>query len=178
MNKEFSIYDSPLSEDTKKIRRNLLIASSLCIFISITNHLPSSFALWGAKLDANQQPIVGWFIFSITAYLYLHFFASAGVEIAKWFQPFYEGIVEKRKLLKHPAFDETDWMEFLGPDDPHDLENVKKMAKSEAKAFVEKKLRHLYKLIYLKLTMEAVLPVLVGGYALIKLVLLLNNVSN
>ncbi len=177
MSIHFTIYDSPFSEDTKKIRRNLLVASCICIFIGITNQLPSSFALWGAKFNADQQPLVGWFIFSVTVYLYLHFIAAAGVEIAKWVQPFYEGVIEKKKLLQHPAFDETDWIEFLGSDDHHDLEQVQKMAKAEAKIYVQKRLRHLYSLIYLQLAIEALIPIFVGAYALIDLFLLVNKVS-
>jgi len=172
------MYDSPFSEDTKKIRRNLLIASCICIFIGMTNQLPSTFALWGAKFNAEQQHIVGWFIVSVTAYLFLHFIAVAGVEIAKWVQPFYEGVVEKKKLLQHPAYDETDWIELFGPEDPHDLDQVEKIAKSEAKQHVQKRLRHLYSLIYLQLFMEAVIPVAVGAFALIKLSLLVVNVSS
>lgn len=178
MNKQFDIYNGPLSEDTKKIRRNLLIASCVCVFIGISEQLPTSFALWGAKLDSNQQPLIGWFIFTITSYLYLHFISSAGVEIAKWIQPFYESLREKEKLLKHPAFDETDWIELLDSDDPHNIEHVQKMATAEARYYVSNKLRHLYRLIYIQLAIEAIAPIIIGGYALIVLAVLIFNMPS
>ena len=142
----------------------------------MTNQLPSSFALWGAKFNSNQQSVVGWLIFSTTAYLYLHFIAVAGVEIAKWIQPFYEAVVAKRKLLKHPEIDETDWMDILSPDEKQDVEQFAKMAKKEAYLYVQKKLRYLYGLIYLQLIIEAVVPIIIGAFGLIKLASVIKNV--
>ena len=175
MNKSFSIYESPFSEDTKKTRRNVLIASCVCIFIGMTNQLPSSFSLWGATFDSNQQTIVGWLLFSVTLYLYLHFLAVAGLEVAKWIRPFYEGVVTKNKLQKHAAFDETDWLELFEEDNMDELEYIKQMAKEEAKFHVQKKLRYLYGLVYLQLTIELLVPVLLGAFGLIKLVILINE---
>ncbi len=169
MNKNPSIYDSPFSEDTKKIRRNLLIASSISIFIGMTNQLPSTFALWGAKFDSDQQTTVGWLLFSANFYLYLQFIATAGVEIAKWLQPFYEKVIVRKKLMQHPAFDETDWLDYFDFDDDEDLEKVKAMAKTQAETYVKNKLRHLYGLIYLQLIMDALIPLLLGAFALAKL---------
>ena len=108
MKNTFSIYDSPLSEETKRIKRNLLIASCVCIFISMTNQLPTTFSLWGAQFDTKQQEIVGWLLFSITLYFYLHFIAVAGIEISKWIQPFYEAVITRNRLIKNPEFDNTD----------------------------------------------------------------------
>lgn len=170
MNKKFSIYDSPLSDETKKIRRNTLISSSICIFIGMTHQLPCSFALWGAKFTSAQQTTIGWLLFSITLYLFLHLIASAGIEIAKWVQPFYEAIITKRSLLRHPAFDETDWMKLFRGDNIHDIE---KEAKSEARLHVQRRLRHLYNLIYLKLIIEIILPLVVGATGLVMLISLI-----
>ena len=175
---EFSIYDSPLSEDTKKVRRNLLISSCICIFISMTNELPSSFALWGAKFNLSQQLTVGWLLFSVTTYLFLHFFTAAGVEVARWIQPFYEGVVTKKKLLEHPAFDETDWIEFLRPENSQDKKEIEKATVSEAKIYVSKRLRYLYNLIYLQLTIEILLPIIIGLVGMYNLFMLVNNVQN
>ena len=175
MNDIFSIYDSPFTDETKKLRRNLLIASSVCIFISMTNHLPTSFALWGAKFDSQQQTVVGWLLFFITLYLFLHFFASACVELAKWIQPFYEGIVAKKRILQHPDYDKTDWEEFLREDEPAD---IIESAKKYAHIHVEKRLKHLYNFIYLKLVIEIFIPVAIGIFGLLTLAFEIIEQSN
>ena len=178
MNKKFSIYDSPFSEETKRIKRNVLVASSICIFIGLTNQLPASFTLWGAEFDTKQQIMVGWFLFSVTAYFYIYFVSNAGIEIAKWIQPFYIGVVKRKKLLKHPAFDETDWMSFLQPYDEHSIEHITALAENEAEIYVKKRLRYLYGLIYLKLITEALVPLLIGAFGLIELLILICNSYN
>jgi hypothetical protein len=170
MKNTFSIYDSPFSDETKRLRRNVIFASSICIFIGMTRHLPSSFALWGAQFSSAQQTTIGWLLFSITLYLFLHFFASACIEVAKWAQPFYEGVVAKKNILRHPEYDETDWMELFRDDEPAD---VVESAKNQAHIHVTKKLRHLYNFVYLKLFIEVLLPVAIGAIGLTKLALLL-----
>ena len=175
MNDSFSIYDSPLSEESKRLRRNVLFASSVCIFISMTEQLPSSFALWGASFSSGQQTTVGWLLFSVTLYLFLHFLSSAGIEVAKWVQPFYEGVVAKERILKHPEYDETDWMELFGDGEPLDIVSS---AKKQAHIHVEKKLRHVYRLIYLKLIIEIILPIVIGAIGLIQLAMLISCVGN
>ncbi len=178
MNKKFSIYDSPFSEETKKIKRNVLVASCVCIFISMTNQLPTSFVLWGADFDVKQQTIVGWLLFSITSYFYIHFLSNAGIEIAKWIQPFYIGIVKRNKLLKHPAYDATDWMNILKPYDENSIEYISALAENEAKEYVDKKLKYLFGLIYLKLVTEVLVPLLVGAFGLVSLLMLINFSQN
>jgi hypothetical protein len=176
MNNAFSIYDSPFSEETKKLRRNLLFASSVCIFIGLTNHLPSSFGLWGAKFDTQQQTVISWLLLSLTLYHFLHFFASASIELAKWIQPFYEGLVAKKRALKHPDYDETDWEELLREDDP-DPEGIVAFAKIHAQIHVEKRLRYLYNFIYLKLFIEILLPIAIGIFGLINIASEINDAA-
>jgi hypothetical protein len=121
MNKDFSIYDSPFSDETKRIRRNSLLASGLCLFIGLTGELPEKFALFGVTFSSAQQNTLGWFIFSVSLYFFVHFMSVACVEIARWIHPFYAGVLARRKLLKHPAFDITDFVNVGGPIDKHDI---------------------------------------------------------
>ena len=141
----------------------------------MTNQLPTTFSLWGAQFDTKQQEIVGWLLFSITLYFYLHFIAVAGIEISKWIQPFYEAVITRNRLIKNPEFDNTDWMALFSTDGDKSMEE---RAKKEAFIHVQKKLRHLNNLVYLKLIIEILLPFVVGLIALTLLVKLITSVPN
>ena len=175
MNKEFSIYDSPFSDETKKLRLNSLLATGLCLFIGITGELPEKFALFGVSFTSAQQNILGWFIFSVAAYIFLHFTSLAAIEIAKWIQPFCVYVLTKRELLKHPAFDETDFMNIPGPYNDQDRNEIAAAAEEESEWKVQKVLKFLYNLVYLKLAIEILAPFIIGVWGLFKLLQLITN---
>ncbi len=166
MSNQLSIYESPYSEETKKVKRNVLLISSFCLLVSVTEELPSSFALFGAKFDTAQQITLGWFLFGVALYTYLHFLGLAGVEIAKWLQPFLETVESRRLLLRHPAFDESYWYDTFGPVDEQNLDQVAEEAAREARYKVVRRLRYLYRLVYLRLILEVLVPLVVGGAGL------------
>ena len=56
---DFTIYESPFSDETKKLRLNSLLASMLCLFIGLTKQLPSQFSFLGIKFTSAQQGLVG-----------------------------------------------------------------------------------------------------------------------
>lgn len=175
MDTNFSIYKNPLSSETLALRRNALLAASLCFFIGSTNELPKSFALFGINFNPAQQSSLGWFIFCVTLYFFIHFLASALVEVAAWIKPFLEVILTKKILLEHPAFDETSFLDIHEPPDDNDLSSVYDAAESQARCLTEKRLRHLHCFIYLKLLLEIVLPIIIGIVGLFKLGCLLKN---
>ena len=167
------IYESPFSDETKKLRLNSLLASGLCLFVGLTGELPEKFSLFGVSFTSSQQNILGWFIFSVAAYLYLHFLSVACVEIAKWIHPFYVAMFTKKKLLEHPAFDETDFMNLPGPFDEQDRNDIAEEIELRSKWHVQGRLKYLYNLVYLKLTIEVIVPFVIGAWGLFELLQLI-----
>ena len=171
-----SLYTSPLSEETKIIRRNNLFASSVCIFIGMTNELPTSFALWGATFTPEQQTTVGWLLLSVTAYLFIHFLSLASIEVAKWIQPFYEHSVTKKELMHLPNYnhDVTDWVGILGAADKDVDAAVVEEIKENSRSHVENRLKYFYKFVYLRLFIEVIFPIIIslsGLYLMLPLIL-------
>jgi len=175
MNKEFSIYDSPFSDETKKIRRNSLLASGLCLFVGLTGEIPEKLSLLGVSFTSAQKNILGWFMFAVALYLFLHFVSVACIETAKWIHPFYVRVLTKRKLLKHPAFNETDFMNIPGPFNEQDRNEIAAEAKEESEWRAQRKLKYLYNLIYLKLIIEVLVPMIIGVWGLLELVQLIRE---
>ncbi|WP_429012748.1 hypothetical protein [Aeromonas hydrophila] len=175
MDKKFSIYESPLSDETKVLRRNSLLLSGLCLFIAITGELPSQFALLGVSFSANQQGLIGWFILAVAVYFFLHFISMASVEVARWIHPIYRSAVTKKTLLEDysHAFDEEDFVNIPGQVNEQDKNDMYKNAKEYADVHVTSKLRWLYSLIYLKLTIEILVPVLIGLSSMIMILFML-----
>jgi len=161
-----NIYKGPFSDETKKLKRNLLLASIVSSFIGFTKELPRSISLLGISIDSTKQILVGWFIFFITLYFFLHFLAVACPELARWLQPFYQSKYKKEELLKHPAFDITDFLDIPSPVDEYDVSSVVEGAEYDAKYKAMGKLKILYKFVYLKLFIEIILPVLFALFGL------------
>ena len=178
MNKEFSIYDSPFSEETKKIRRNSLVLSGLSLFIGLSGNLPKELSLFGLTFTPLQQNIIGWFILAVALYHYLHFLSVALVELAKWIHPFYAELLTKKRLVKHhPAFDETDFMDIPDPNSEYDKGTIYENTKKEYIWQTQNKLKYLYNWVYLKLVIEIIVPIIIGTWGLIELFNLITNYS-
>ena len=179
MTDKFSIYDSPLSDETKKIRRNSVLASVLCLFIGITAELPKKFALLGVGFESpQQQSTLGWFLFSVSAYLLIHFVSVAGVEVAKWIHPFFTQNIAKQELLQHPAFDESDFYDLWDKFEEQDKNRIRKAVTEQSEWDAGVKLKYLYRLVYLRLLVEIVVPVVLGSYGLFKLARLITSLTN
>ncbi len=178
MNTDFSIYNSPFSDETKKIRRNSLLASGLSLFIGLSGNLPEKFALLGVTFTTTQQNIFGWFIFSTSLYLFLHFISVGSVEIAKWLHPYYVRSLTKKEVLKHGAFDETDFINLPGPDNEQDKSKIYAQAEEESEWYTKKRLKYLYNLVYLKLIIEVLVPFAIGAWGLYSLFQLITNRSS
>lgn len=169
MTNNFSIFDSPFSDETKKLRINSLLSSGVCLFIGLTGEIPDKFSLLGMSFTSKQQNILGWFLITVTIYLFLHFISMASIEIAKWIKPFYHEALRKKKLLGHPAFDEADFRDSLGPPDYYNLDYVRNEADLEAKWETEKRLRYLFNFVYLRLIIEIIIPLVIGCWGIISL---------
>tara|TARA_R110000764_G_scaffold53078_1_gene115329 strand:+ start:1854 stop:2396 length:543 start_codon:yes stop_codon:yes gene_type:complete len=179
MKKEFSIYENPLSEETMKLRRNAIISAVVCLFISFSGALPTKISAIGLTFDkVEQQAILGWFIFFISLYLFLHFVSNAFVEVAKWLQPYIQSKVYKTELLKHPRFDETYFISQTDMGYSSDEQNANIISNCEysnAEYTTKNKLKSLYFFIYLKLFIEIALPLILGMFGLFKLCVLIIN---
>jgi hypothetical protein len=177
MSEIFSIYDSPFSDETKVLRRNSLILSGICLFIGVTGELPSKFALLGVSFSTPQQNVIGWFLFSVLGYFYLHFLSNAAVEIAKWVHPFFKIISAKEIMLSQysHAFDENDFENIPDQVNEQDKKDMQADAISTADWQVKNRLRWLYKMIYIKLIIEILAPVCFGIWAMVQLLVLITS---
>ncbi|MGK0399387.1 MAG: hypothetical protein ACJA0I_001689 [Gammaproteobacteria bacterium] len=177
MSETFSIYDSPFSDETKVLRRNSLLLSGICLFIGLTGELPSKFALLGVSFTTPQQNIIGWFLFAVLGYFYLHFISNAAVEVAKWIHPFFKIISAKKIMLtRYPhAFGEEDFADIPAQVNEQDKKDMQADALSAADWQITNKLSWLYRMIYLKLTIEVVAPVFLGVWAMVQLFVLITN---
>ena len=173
MEEKFNLFKNPLSSETLTLRRNTLISSSICIFIGYTEELPKSFALFGINFNPSQQNDIGWFIFCFAFYFYFHFVSNASVELAKWIKPILIKKHLRKELLRHPAFDEQDFIDISEPVDDYDLESVKEAAMKEAQWITQRQLSFQYWFIYIKLFFEIVVPFVIGIVGLFLLVRLL-----
>jgi hypothetical protein len=93
-------------------------------------------------------------------------------------QPFYARVLTKRELLKHPAYGVTDWEGFHDPINHHDLNVVSAAAQYEAEWQYSKNLRPLCGMIYLKLFIDMLVPLVVGIRGLIELPIVVLSVSD
>ncbi|MCZ8501282.1 hypothetical protein O9853_09475 [Vibrio lentus] len=180
MSKKFSIYDSPFSDETKTLRRNSLIASGLSLFIGLTNELPKQFSLLGVSFNSEQQETMSWFIFAVAAYLFLHFLSVGGVEFAKWVHPFLTARKQKEILLKrYPhAFWEDDFIDIPAPVNEDDKADMAADAAEEAHWKVQRNLGAFYSLIYVRLLLEIIAPIVFGVWGLYELAnLIVTNAS-
>tara|TARA_R110001592_G_scaffold363017_1_gene679316 strand:- start:1077 stop:1340 length:264 start_codon:yes stop_codon:yes gene_type:complete len=86
------------------------------------------------------------------------------------------GVIAKKKLLKHPAFDETDFMDWeIFLEDEHDKSNIRKKVLSQADWHAQKRLSFLYAFIYPKLIVEIFVPIVIGVLGLFKLYVLITS---
>ena len=70
------------SEESQKLKTQVLTLSVVCLFIAMSGALPKSFALIGLDLTVNPE-ISGWFLLVITAYIFVKFLVTLGLEVLK-----------------------------------------------------------------------------------------------
>ena len=148
-----------LSDETRRARRNLLLLSLLTFFIGVTRTLPTELTFLGLKF-ADQKTTVSWVIFWLTAFLFLDFLASLAVELSVFLKPRAFFTAYKKKLLEHPAFDETAWLDIAPPADPHNLDEVQDEARRNAKWSSEKSMKPLETFVWFKLSLELLVPII------------------
>jgi hypothetical protein len=169
-----SIYDNPFSDETKKIRRNSLLASGLSLFIGLSGSLPEKFSLLGISFSMAQQNTVGWFIFSISTYLFLLFILVSVFEIAKWYHPFHVTSLAKKTALEHPDFCEDDF-EHIPAGPAVFSDEIYHEAKNFATSKSMIKLSPLFRVGYVKVAVETLVPLIIGAWGLYKLFQLLST---
>jgi len=165
----FSIDESPFSEETVKLRRNALLASLICLFIGLTEKLPEKIAVLGVSFDAPKQNLVGWFIFSVSLYLFIHFISVAFIEVKQWIQPKLIDSTTRNKLLEYIQFDPTDFIDL--PCDPHKASKnqIADSTRKDVEWQMRRKLRFLNFFSYLRLIIELIVPILVGVWGLVEI---------
>jgi len=84
------------SEDTNKLKTKLYISSGLSLFVGLTKTLPTKFSIIGLNFEYNKK-ILGWFLFSITIFLFVHFTIIASLNVIKYFKDYF--INRKSKTL-------------------------------------------------------------------------------
>ncbi|MBV1883716.1 MAG: hypothetical protein KUG82_18905 [Pseudomonadales bacterium] len=173
MKTKFDIYESPFSEETRNIRRNSLLACGLCLFIGLTENLPSKFGLLGLSFDVRQQYVIGWFILSVALYHFLHFLASGGIEFVNWIKPRFIDLVMTKKANETGLFDDDSSGDFYEGGNELDPSKIASEIKQASLVKVEHRLRYLYKIIFLKLVIEVLVPVVVAIWGLTALALFL-----
>ncbi len=82
MNKQYFSF----SDETRKIKSKFLVLSGVSLFVGLTEALPKKFPLVGLDLSNNQE-ILGWFIFFITAVLLINFAIVAVLELIEYYLP-------------------------------------------------------------------------------------------
>ena len=149
-----------LNTSTGAVRRNLLLGSTVAFFIGWTGVLPTEISFLGLKFLGDQKEAISWAIFGITVYFFLHFLASACVELSVFLKPKAFFRAYKKDLLTHPAFDETDWMDIGPPADPHNLGEIQEEARRDAKCAAERAVRPLENMVYVKLVIDVAFPLI------------------
>lgn len=160
------IKKSPLSEESKALRRNFVLMSAACIFIGLTGSVPDKVAVFGLDFNATQKDYVIWFMAAVEIYFLLHFYSIAVVEVTDWVGPFYEAVLYKRRMLQHPAFDEADFLDVGPPADLYNLNEYQDEARRDAKYKVQRTFRYFYSGIYVKLIIELIMPLVLSIWAL------------
>lgn len=79
-----------LSEDTNKIKTKIFIFSGVSLFIGLTKTLPTKLSIIGLDFEKNEK-ILGWFLFTITIFLFINFTIMASLNIIKYFKNYIIG---------------------------------------------------------------------------------------
>ena len=78
-------FNNTLSDVTERARRNLLLFSSLCIFLFMTEELPSQIPLLGINLEgAKNAAMTANSIACVQFYFLFRFMVLVSVEIKNW----------------------------------------------------------------------------------------------
>jgi hypothetical protein len=85
-----------LSEDTNKLKTKLFVFSGVSLFIGLAKVLPTKLSVIGLDFEQNEK-ILGWFLFSITIFLLIHFSTIASLNVIKYFKDYF--ISKKAKKL-------------------------------------------------------------------------------
>ncbi|MGR2947997.1 hypothetical protein ABMY23_23445 [Vibrio vulnificus] len=70
------------SEESQKLKTQVLTLSVVCLFIAMSGALPKRVALIGLDLSVNPE-VSGWFLLVVTAYIFLKFLVTLGLEVVK-----------------------------------------------------------------------------------------------
>lgn len=85
-----------LSEDTLKLKTKVMIFAGVSLFMGLTKVLPTKLSLIGLNFEQNEK-ILGWFLLSITTFLFINFLIIATLNILKYFKNYF--IKRKAKTL-------------------------------------------------------------------------------
>lgn len=71
-----------ISENTKKLKFKLITASSIALFVGLTDKMPTKITWLGLDLsNAGNPAILTWFIFGATAFLFFNYGVMTAMEV-------------------------------------------------------------------------------------------------
>lgn len=169
-----SMFESQLTDETLKVRRNSMIMSGICFFIGLTEELPTEITALGMKFNNNQQESFGWFIFILTTYLLIHSLVLILINYAPWLKVVIAKSLEPRELgyiLRQSQHCEADIHELLEPPNPaHSTPSeLKTYAAENAILQADKKLSVINIAVYMRLVIDILIPFIAGAAGLILL---------
>lgn len=74
------------SDESQKLKTQLLTLSGVCLFIAITGVLPEKVAIIGLDLSSSKN-VSGWFLLTVSAFFLVKFGFLAGFEVTKKILP-------------------------------------------------------------------------------------------
>ncbi len=168
----FSIYENPFSEDTKKLRRNLLVSATSSLFVGLNGKVPSTVPIFDLKTEQNPE-LIGWFLLIITISMLLHFVSSASIEIANWLHPQISNDNTETEIEQLIDAKASHLYEIKRPLDDKEIERFRSHLQMGSDLKAEHQLRYFYYSNNLRFIMEAIIPLALSIWAIISLSALL-----
>lgn len=80
-----SSFQYSLNDEPQRAKRNLMLFSSLVVFLSITRELPGNIPLLGIQLDGSQnQNATVWSLIAVQLYFFSRFAILTSVDVRNW----------------------------------------------------------------------------------------------
>lgn len=161
---KYSLYESPLSEETIKTRRNSLIISALCLFMSYEPQaIPDRISALGVDLQGNTTTVAE-ALWIVCFYLFAHFLCAAGIEFTQWYRAIWTPRLRNKLLYKTmPISDAPDRL------DPNDLDDVRESTRLSAEYTMTRRTDwYVIPLLVFRILFELGVPIYLGLFALIR----------
>lgn len=147
---KFYYLNDPLSDTSRKARRNLLVTSTMAIFIALTDNVPEEISALGITLTEVDKSILTIIIIIILIYLLISFLLNATSEFLMWLLTVYKTQAEEKFTVSQKTIIEDmgveSRIELLFPyydrmtlSEKDQAKNMNKKLKQEIADWLEKK---------------------------------------